>query len=84
MVYTLDMMTESNALTHADCLDSSPYESCDGAVEYRLAMSGTGISYPRCDLHFDARWQTQERLARDYGVPLYNYGDDYDSFGDDY
>lgn len=65
------MTTET--LTYEDCLDHSPapYENeCSGAVEYRMAMSPTGVSFVRCDGHFEARWETQQRISRDYGVPL--------------
>jgi hypothetical protein len=69
-------------MSEIECIDG--YEGdCEGAVEYRLAMSGTGISYPRCDHHFEIRWETQERLARDYGIPVYYYGDD-SAYSDDY
>lgn len=69
-------MTNSENLTPADCLDADAmFTGCAGDVEYRLAMSATGISYPRCDAHFEARWETQQRLARDYGVPTYYYGE---------
>lgn len=63
------MTTET--LNYEDCLDFDPCNGdCAGAVEYRMAMSPTGISYPRCDLHMEQRWETQQRISRDYGVPL--------------
>lgn len=52
---------------------------CEGEVQYRIAMSGTGRSFPRCEHHFDLRWQTQQRISRDYGVPLIYDGSNYDS-----
>lgn len=55
-------------LSADECLDYSP--ECSGAVEYRIPMSGSGRSFPRCDYHMEIRWATQERLTRDYGVPL--------------
>lgn len=61
------MTTENNSPV---CLDANDYESCVGLTDYRMAMSPTGISYPRCDGHYEARWETQERISRDYGVPL--------------
>jgi hypothetical protein len=61
-----------------DCLDFHQGD-CKGAVEYRVPMSGTGRSFARCDHHFDVRWAVQERLTRDYGVPLTYDGSDYDS-----
>lgn len=41
-------------------------DDCAGAVEYRMALSGTGVHYPRCDGHWAARLDTEERLRRDY------------------
>lgn len=65
-----------------ECLDRHAGD-CAGAVEYRLPMSPSGRSFARCDRHFEQRWETQERLARDYDVPLYYYGDDR-AYEDDY
>jgi len=64
-------------LDASECLDYSP--ECSGAVEYRIPMSGTGRSFARCDHHMSIRWAMQERLTRDYGVPLVYDGSDYDS-----
>lgn len=58
----------NETLPVTECLgysDTRPDE-CKGAVEYRMSMSATGISYPRCDKHFSERLDTQERLRRDY------------------
>ncbi|MGH3540774.1 MAG: hypothetical protein ACRDTO_00115 [Mycobacterium sp.] len=41
-------------------------DGCSGPVEYRMALSGTGQSYPRCAKHWDARLRTEDRLRRDY------------------
>lgn len=80
------MTTENEYLPASECLDwrDSVTNDCEGPVEYRLAMSGTGISYPRCEKHFEARWETQQRLARDYGVPVYYTGNDRDYEDYDY
>ena len=64
-------------LTFDDCLDGPL--GCAGEVSYRMPMSGSGRSFARCDGHFEVRWATQERLSRDYGVPLVYDGSDYDS-----
>lgn len=69
-------------MTNIECLDSSDYDECGGTVEYRIAMSPTGISYPRCEVHFEQRWESQQRISRDYGVPTYYYGDE--GYDDDY
>lgn len=51
---------------------------CDGEVKYRIAMSGTGRSFPRCDHHFQARWATQQRLSRTYDIPITYDGSSYE------
>lgn len=51
-------------LTYDDCLDGP--EGCEGAVEYRTPLSGTGCAFPRCDKHWDERLDRQERINRDY------------------
>lgn len=43
------------------CLNHGP--SCKGAVEYRMALSGTGRSFPRCDHHWSERLDAQEASA---------------------
>lgn len=48
------------------CLDEAP--DCGGAVEYRMPLSGTGRSFPRCDLHWSVRLDVQERINRRYPV----------------
>lgn len=69
-----------------DCLDFH-LGDCEGEVEYRIPMSPSGKSFPRCEKHMSDRWATQERLTRDYGVPLtYDGSDSGDPFayGDPY
>lgn len=47
------------------CLDG--YEGgCEGAVEYRYPLSGTGRSFPRCDKHWEARLDRQEEIDKRY------------------
>ena len=48
-----------------ECLDDYGEGTCTGAVEYRMPLSGTGKSFPRCDGHWDARLAKQEEL-REY------------------
>lgn len=49
------------------CLDGYSGERvCRGGVAYRMPLSGTGKSFPRCDAHWEDRLRTQERLDRDY------------------
>jgi hypothetical protein len=52
------------ALPADTCLEYG--DECSGAVTYQLPMSGTGVSYPRCEHHADQRLALQERLNRDY------------------
>jgi hypothetical protein len=56
----------SDTLTKEDCLDFGSRIECSGAVEYRMALSGTGKPYPRCDLHWERRLVEQERIERAY------------------
>lgn len=49
-----------------ECLDDYGEGTCQGAVEYRMALSGTGRSFPRCDKHWEERLREQERINRTY------------------
>lgn len=49
-----------------ECLNSS--DECKGAVEYRMPLSGTGKSFPRCDKHWSDRLDVQEGINRRYPV----------------
>ena len=59
-------MTYDETTETPTCLDAG--EDCKGPVEYRMPLSGTGRSFPRCDKHWSDRLDTQDRLRRDYGV----------------
>lgn len=39
-------------MTDMECLDHGKGD-CSGPVEFRMPMSGTGKSFPRCDRHFE-------------------------------
>ena len=39
-------------MSNTECMNDADGK-CDGAIEYRYALSGTGKSYPRCDFHWD-------------------------------
>lgn len=56
---------ELESLELPECLDG-PSERCGGAVEYRMALSASGKSFPRCDRHWSERLKEQERIDRDY------------------
>lgn len=47
-----------------ECLDGP--QGCEGPVEYRYALSATGVSYPRCDRHWAERVEEQERITARY------------------
>ncbi len=46
------------------CLDADA--TCEGAVEYRTALSCTGRSFPRCDRHWQHRLDVQEGINARY------------------
>lgn len=58
-------MTDDAPLTYDDCINGGE-GGCSGLVEYRMPLSGTGKSFPRCDHHWAIRLKTQDRLRRDY------------------
>ena len=70
-------------LTYADCLEG-PW-GCSGAVEYRTPLSGTGRSYPRCDLHWWKRCERQVQInVRYFGTPSSHYCRHGNYIGDPY
>ena len=48
-----------------ECLDDGD-KQCIGDIEYREALSGTGISYPRCNFHWDMRLDLQDQINDRY------------------
>jgi hypothetical protein len=61
-------------MSNAECLDGY-YGGCEGTLEYRFALSGTGISYPRCDKHWGERVVRQQEIDQRYP---YNEPADFD------
>ncbi len=53
-----------------ECLDAGSSTPCEGPVEYRVAMSSTGRSFPRCEKHFDIAYRRFEETQRKYGSPI--------------
>jgi hypothetical protein len=49
-----------------ECLDDYGEGTCEGNVEYRMPLSGTGKSFPRCDGHWDKRLDAQEGINQRY------------------
>lgn len=46
------------------CLEAN--EHCAGEVEYRMPLSETGRSFPRCEHHWALRLVVQERINATY------------------
>lgn len=46
------------------CIDGP--EGCSGETLYRMSLSGTWQSYPRCDHHWYLRTEQQHELAERY------------------
>lgn len=44
------------------CLERGDRRGCEGPVSYRMPLSGSGESFPRCAKHWHARLASQERL----------------------
>jgi hypothetical protein len=51
-----------------ECLDDATAETCQGELDWRMPLSGTGRSFLRCDLHWEARLAEQERIEETYHV----------------
>lgn len=51
--------------TELKCLDRHD-EQCGGVVERRSPLSGTGKSFPRCDVHWKKRLTKQQEITRKY------------------
>jgi hypothetical protein len=56
---------EAEKLAASDCLDH-PKGGCQGNVEYRMSLTGTGTMIPRCDKHWEDRLAFQDEHARIY------------------
>jgi len=52
-------------MTHQDCLEYGSGD-CEGAVEYRMSLTGSGMAFERCDFHWNLRLEREEELRRDY------------------
>lgn len=48
-----------------ECIESHT-EACSGPVEYRMPLSGTGKSFPRCDRHWQLRLDREQQLRERY------------------
>lgn len=59
-------MTHRDDTEPLECLDDGGRTLCAGPIEYRMALSASGRSFPRCAHHWQARLVEQERIDRDY------------------
>lgn len=48
-----------------ECIDDHKSE-CNGTIEYRMSLSGTGTPIPRCDKHWDERLDEDQRINERY------------------
>jgi hypothetical protein len=57
-----------NDIEELSCLDAPRNfgEECEGQVEYRFALSGTGQSFPRCAKHWRERLDIQDGINARY------------------
>lgn len=65
VLWCANCTTESQE-SNPTCLDGP--DGCGGKVEYRMPLSSTGKSFPRCDAHWDKRIVMQEETNRKYPV----------------
>lgn len=49
-----------------ECLDHFDDDPCEGKVEYRHPLSGTGTPFPRCEKHWEERLERQAEINRRY------------------
>ena len=51
-----------------ECIDAHAFDEgeCRGSIELRPSLTGTGTPIPRCDLHWLARQERDERDRIDY------------------
>jgi hypothetical protein len=60
-------MTEHDTDDELQCIsDGGALDPCEGPVEYRMALSATGRSFPRCDKHWAKRLDEYERDQRNF------------------
>lgn len=57
-------VTFEEALDASECLNYG--DDCQGTVDYRTPLSGTGKSFPRCDGHWSERLDRQAEIDRRY------------------
>jgi hypothetical protein len=55
-------------LARPECINDADETGCEGKIEHRMPLSGTGKSFPRCDKHWAARLVIQAEHNRRYPV----------------
>lgn len=63
----IERQNETEAVEALECLDDYGDDTCEGDVEFRMPLSGTGRSFPRCEKHWGERLDVQEGIDRRYG-----------------
>lgn len=51
-------------MSDPECIDGP--DGCKGPTEYRMALSGTGRAFPRCDKHWSDRLDLEDRINERY------------------
>ena len=73
-------VTEERLEEKVFCLNEN--EKCEGAVEYRMSLSGTGTPIPRCEWHWAERLDLQDEINKRYnnraGYSFYDAGEYWD------
>jgi len=49
-----------------ECLDDYGIDACQGEVQYRAPLSGTGRAFARCDKHWSDRLDAEFALRQRY------------------
>lgn len=62
-------MTDSNpdnitTFPLSECMQHN--DECNGKVEFRMALSGTGESFKRCDFHWSKRLDREQEHRKNY------------------
>jgi len=57
-----------------ECMDDHD-GTCKGTIKYRMSLSGTGASFPRCDHHWGIRLDREDEINQRYP---YNAPADFD------
>lgn len=59
-------MSDVETQEQLECIQSHAEEGCEGTVEHREPLSGSGRSFPRCEKHWEQRLRLEEGIRRRY------------------